>query len=72
MPRSGISENIYFLFAQIHSAPEIKEEGGPGEQLSSVTDFPRQFPSPGYSYYTRSQEYCVTQEQGDKDMETRY
>jgi len=57
---------------QIHSAPEIKEEGGPGEQLSSVTaDFPRQFPSPGYSYYTRSQEYCVTQDQGDKDMETR-
>ena len=37
-----------------------------------MTDFPRQFPSPGYSYYTRSQEYCVTQEQGDKDMETRY
>ena len=35
-------------------------------------DFPRQFPSPGYSYYTRSQEYCVTQEAGDKDMETRY
>ena len=58
-------------FSQIHS--EIKEEGsGAGEQLSSATDFPRQFPSPGYSYYTRSQEYCVTQEAGDKDMETRY
>ena len=59
------------LFTQIHS--EIKEEGsGAGEQLSSVSEFPRQFPSPGYSYYTRSQEYCVTQEAGDKDMETRY
>ena len=60
-----------FFNSQIHS--EIKEEGsGAGEQLSSAADFPRQFPSPGYSYYTRSQEYCVTQEAGDKDMETRY
>ena len=60
-----------FFFSQIHS--DIKEEGsGAGEQLTSAADFPRQFPSPGYSYYTRSQEYCVTQEAGDKDMETRY
>ena len=53
---------------QVHQ-PEIKEEGCPSENLGSISDYSRQYPSPDY-YYQR--DYIATDSTAnEKDIETR-